>query len=274
MEEYRMKIGFIGTGNMAGAIIRGIISSGHTKASDIYCTNTHPDKLEIFAKDTGVNACASNDDLVAASDVVVLSVKPHIIDTVLLELQAAILKKNPLIVSIAAAITLENIQNYINPAAKTSIIRVMPNVNAAVGAGITAVCPNEFATTEQTTFVLSMFEAVGTTIKLAEKDFACFGAVGSASPAFSYMFIDSLARGGVKNGLSKAVATKIAAQAVLGSAKMILESNEAPWALVDKVCSPGGTTIAGVLALEDNAFVATVMKSIDAAVQRDKELME
>lgn len=269
-----MKIGFIGTGNMAGAIIRGIIASGHTKASDIYCNDTLSEKLNAFAQETGVNTYSSSEELVAAVDVMVLSVKPNIIGKLLPALRASILKKNPLIVSIAAAVSLEKIQDYINPPAKLSIIRVMPNVNAMIGAGVAAVCPNEFATKEQTDYVLGMFGSVGTALLMAEKDFPCFSAVGGASPAFSYLFIDSLARGAVKNGLPKDVATKIAAHAVLGSAKMILESGEVPWALIDKVCSPGGTTIAGLMELENNAFLATVMRSIDATVQRERELME
>lgn len=148
----------------------------------------------------------------------------------------------------------------------------MPNVNAMIGKGAAAVCGNTFASEEQIEYVLQMFQAVGLAWRLPEKDFSNFTALAGSSPAYAYLFIDSIARAGVKNGLSKELCTEIAAQAVLGSAQMILESGENPWTLIDSVCSPGGTTVAGLLALEEEAFISTIVKGIDATIVRDQEL--
>jgi len=264
------KIGFIGTGNMAQAIIRGMIRTGNTTPKNIFCTDICTDKLLAFATETDVTVCGNNNELVGQSDVVVLAVKPYALPAVLGELREAVSKRQPLMVSVAAAVTLEDMSRVLYYGAP--IVRVMPNVNATVGAGMSAVCGGEFAAREQIDYVLDLFTAVGVSTELPERDFPCFSALAGSAPAFAYMFIDSLARGAVRHGLSKDTATKIAAQTVLGSAKMILESNEVPWALVDKVCSPGGMTIEGVAALERGAFVADVMDAMDAAVRRDAEM--
>ena len=150
------------------------------------------------------------------------------------------------------------------------IVRVMPNVNAMIGEGAAAVCGNKFPSKEQVNFVVEMFNAIGMAMELPENYFSVYTAIAGSSPAYAYLFIDSLARGAVKNGLPKDIATKIAAQAVLGSAKMILESDEDPWVLINKVCSPGGTTVAGLVALEDEAFISTVIKGVDATIKKIK----
>jgi len=137
---------------------------------------------------------------------------------------------------------------------------------------MTAVTGNDRTSADSLEEVLGLFRSVGDALELEEKHFSAFTAVAGSSPAYAYLFIDSLARGALEAGLPKAVATQIAAQAVAGSARMVLESGEHPWALIDTVCSPGGTTIAGLLALEKNAFVATVVEGIRATVARDREL--
>lgn len=267
-----MKIGFIGAGNMAGAIIKGIVSMGHTQPGDIYCHDVLPEKMDSMKAETGINLCRSNTELVDKADVVVLAVKPHFFQSVLSPISGQLSQKAPLIVSIAAGKTLETIQALLGPGACLPIVRVMPNVNAMIGEGVAAICGNSNASEEQVRYVMEMFGAVGTSIRLAEKDFGVFTALAGSSPAFTYLFIDALARGGVKNGLPKDLATRIAAQTVLGSARMVLESKECPWSLIDKVCSPGGTTISGLMSLEESAFPASVMKCVDAVVARDQEM--
>lgn len=150
----------------------------------------------------------------------------------------------------------------------------MPNLNSQIGEGMTAICGNNYATPEQKAFVLNMFKAVGEAIELPEKDFSTFTALAGSSPAFVFLFIDSLARAAVKNGMSKETATKIAAQAVLGSGKLVLDSSETPWNLIDQVSSPGGTTVEGVLTLEDTGFVSSITKAVQAVIDKDQAMMQ
>lgn len=267
-----MKIGFIGTGNMASAIIKGIVKEQFTQAEDIYLFDVMTEKVQEFSQEIGANVCMSNLELLATVDTVVLSVKPNIVEKVLLEAKEIILEKRPLIISIAAGTPTEKLYGFLQTKEEIPVVRVMPNVNAMIGKGAAAVCGNTFASEEQIEYVLQMFQAVGLAWCLPEKDFSNFTALAGSSPAYAYLFIDSIARAGVKNGLSKELCTEIAAQAVLGSAQMILASGENPWTLIDSVCSPGGTTVAGLLALEDEAFISTIVKGIDATIAKDQEL--
>lgn len=267
-----MKVGFIGTGNMASAIIKGMIAKGFMEPSDIYVSSLQLPKLKKFAEETGTTFCPSNEELVAQVDVVILAVKPNLFEKILPGLQPNLQDRKPLIVSIAAGVSLEKIQRLIGDDYTNPIVRVMPNVNAMIGESMSAVSKNEHVTTAQMDFVLGMFNAVGLAIEIEERYFSIFIGIAGSAPAYAYLFIDSLARGALKAGMNKEQATRIAAQTVLGSAKMILESNEAPWVLIDKVCSPGGTTIAGISALEDRNFISTVMHAVEATIQRDKEI--
>lgn len=269
-----MRVGFVGTGNMASAIIKGMINQEHTKAEDIFVFDVDTEKMHQFVSETETTACKSSEELVRFSDILVLAVKPNHFEAVLTPLKELIQERKPLIVSIAAGTSIEKIHKLLESSDDLAIIRVMPNVNAMIGEGMAAVCGNQSAGKEQVAFVLDMFNAIGMAIELPEHHFSTFTAIAGSSPAYAYLFIDSLARGAVKNGLPKDLADTIAAQAVLGSAKMILESKEDPWVLINKVCSPGGTTVAGLVALEDEAFISTVIKGVDATIKRDKELME
>lgn len=265
-----MKIGFIGTGNMATAIIKGVVDQKTMSPKNIFAYDVLADKLDFLAKEFGFQACRSGLEVIQNVDAIVLAVKPQILSGALSDLRDEIKNTKKLVISIAAGTTLEKLQKELGD--ETPIVRVMPNVNLMVGEGTAAVCGNAQATQEQIQFVLNIFQSAGTAIQLEEKDFSNFTAIAGSSPAYAYLFIDSIARAAVKHGLPKEVATKIAAQAVLGSAKMIKESKETPWELIDKVCSPGGTTVAGLLALEENRFIATVVSGIDATIKRDKEI--
>ncbi|WP_313469855.1 pyrroline-5-carboxylate reductase [Carnobacterium sp.] len=268
-----MKVGFIGTGNMASAIIKGMIKQNYIKSEDIYVFSRTKEKLMAFAAETKTTACHSNEELIAAVDVVVLAVKPNVITQLLPSLSTAIHQKQSLLVSIAAGTTLQKLADLMGEKINNSIIRVMPNLNSMIGEGMTAICGNSFTTGSQIQFVLGMFQSIGEVVELEEKDFSPFTAIAGSSPAYAFLFIDSLARGAVKNGMPKELATKIAAQAVLGSAKMVLESGHSPWNLIDQVSSPGGTTVAGIVALEDEKFISTVIKGVDATILKDQELM-
>ena len=265
-----MKTGFIGAGNMAGAIIKGMVISGEYSAKDIVVFDVDREKVRTLAKQYGISAAKSENDVITNCDVTVFAVKPAILDVLLPKLKKSLVKNNPLIVSIAVGKTLEHIENLLGFSPR--LIRVMPNINAKALGAMSAVCANGTATKEDTDTVMKIFDCVGKAIILDEKKFSAFAAISASSPAFSYMYIDALARSGVKHGMSKPEALRIAAQSVLGSAKMILESSEHPYALVDAVCSPAGTTIEGVASLQADAFESAIIKAVDAVIEKDKKM--
>ncbi|MBR2567879.1 MAG: pyrroline-5-carboxylate reductase [Paenibacillus sp.] len=268
-----MKVGFIGAGNMASAIIKGMIATAFVPAEQVLVTDHSPDKLQAFTEATGTVACSTSEELAAQADVVVIAVKPNQFETLLTPLRDTLQRHRPLIVSIAAGVTLAQLEAMIGAAPALPIVRVMPNVNAVIGASMSAVAGNQAAAKEEIQLVLDMFNAVGMAMELDEEKFSIFIGIAESSPAYAYLFIDALARGALKAGMSKEQATRIAAQAVLGSAKMVLESDEAPWVLIDKVCSPGGTTIAGLCKLEDEGFSSTVVKGVEATIAKDQEML-
>ena len=263
-------VGFIGCGNMASAIIGGILSSGFLDAGSIGVFDVLKDKTEAFAKEKGIRFFGDVKELAENCSTVILAVKPNVLHTVLFEVGTLLEKNDPLIISIAAGKTTGDIANLLPYSPR--IVRIMPNINAMVCAAVSAYCGNERITAEDKEFVEGFCDSFGKGIEIEEKLFSIYSAIGGCSPAFAYMFIDSLARGAVKNGMPKAAALEVAAQAVLGSARMILESNEHPWKLVDAVCSPGGTTIEGVASLQNDSFEASVIKAVEASYNKDKSL--
>lgn len=265
-----MKIGFIGCGNMATAIIDGIIKSKFVSAENVYAYDVSKNALDFAAEKYNIVCCQSETDVVNNSDVLILAVKPNIISTVLNKVDNALAVKKPLIVSIAAGKTISFIESNLTTPQK--VIRVMPNINAKVGEAICAHCANENCQESDKLFISSLLDNIGKSLELDESYFPLFGVLGGCAPAFAYMFIDSLARAGVKNGMKKDDALKIAAQAVYGSAKMIIESDEHPWKLIDNVCSPGGTTIEGVTSLQSDGFESAVCNAVDKALEKDKKL--
>jgi pyrroline-5-carboxylate reductase len=265
-----MKIGFIGCGNMAGAIIDGIIKNEIVDEKDINVFDIFYPAIEKVSSKHGVTLCEDAKQVVLNSDAVILAVKPNIIASVLEDLNTSLEESDTLIISIAAGKTIEFIRNSLSH--DNRIIRVMPNINAKVGEAISAYTANKSATKEDKELCEKLFGGVGQVMYLEENLFPLFGVIGGCSPAFTYMFIDSLARAGVKNGMKKETALFVAAQAVLGSAKMVLESGEHPWELVDKVCSPGGTTIEGVSSLQNDGFEKAILNAVNKAVEKDKKL--
>lgn len=263
------KLGFIGCGNMATAIIGGAVSSDFLKGESICVFDVDTSKVDLLCKEYGVNAISSVEELAKNCEYIVLAVKPQVFPVVLPQIKDCI--KNSVVISIGAGKTLEYIGGFLNE--KTSIIRVMPNINAKVGASMSAVCKNKSADENALTFVKGLCNSFGEVMELPESQFPLFGVIAGCSPAYSFMFIDSMAREAVKNGMKKDEALKICAQAVLGSAKMILEDKENnPWALINSVCSPGGTTIEGVAKLQEEKFDTAVMDAVKASLDKDKKL--
>ncbi len=269
--EVQRTIGFIGFGNMASAIAAGMLSANFTTPKHIIAHAREGVKLRAFSEARGIRAASDNEEVVRSADVVILAIKPNMFARVLPPLRAAAADRRPLFVSIAAGLTLQRLEALLG---EVPLVRVMPNVNAQIGAGMSALCGNAQASPEQLDAVQALFDTLGRTVRLDESLFGIFSAVACASPAFVFMFIEALAKGGLRAGLTKQQALLAAAQAVMGSARLVLESGEAPGVLVDKVCSPAGTTIAGVAALEENAFAGTVMRAVEATRRRDRELAE
>ncbi|CED91459.1 MAG: pyrroline-5-carboxylate reductase [Actinomyces succiniciruminis] len=269
--------GFIGAGNMAEAIVRGTIAAG-TPTTDVLLTSAH-DSASRLAAATGARHVPAPADLVAASDVVVLAVKPHVVPEVLESLADALAARRPLVLSIAAGLSTERLAQMLPPGAR--VVRAMPNMAAAVGQSMTALAAGATAGAADLETARALMSTVGRTVVLAEKDFSAFTALAGSSPAFVFQFIEALARGGVAAGIPKAQAVQIVTQAVLGSALTVqAEAADAgdagrgrtPADLIDAVSSPGGTTVAGLVALERAGFSAAVVDGVQATIARDRAL--
>lgn len=258
------KYGFIGLGNMAKAIIGGMLNSGEFDKSAIFGYDISSSAAE-SAKELCIIADSIR-DIIAKTDIIVLAVKPQVIDNVLNELKGKGLK----VISIVAGKSTQYIQGVLGGDSK--IVRVMPNINAFAGAATSAYAPTSNAEGALCDETIKIFETIGTIIRLDEKYFSVFTALCGSAPAFTYMYIDALAKAAVKGGLPRETAQKLAADMVMGSAKMVLESNTHPIELADRVCSPAGTTIDGVLALQKNGFETAVSEAIQAVIDRDKQL--
>ena len=264
------KLGFIGCGNMASAIIGGAVTSQFVDGTDICVFDVDTVKSGELNKKYNVQVCDSCEELAESCEYVVLAVKPQIFPVVLPQIKER-LNKNSVVVSIGAGKTLEYIRSFLED--RTAIIRVMPNINAKVGASMSGVCKNDFADETALDFVKELCKSFGEVVELPESQFSLFGVIAGCSPAYSFMFIDSMAREAVKNGMKKDEALKICAQAVLGSAKMMLEDDDNnPWALINSVCSPGGTTIEGVAKLQSEGFDTAVMDAVKVSLDKDKKL--
>lgn len=263
-----MRVGFIGCGNMATAIINGITSNNVINGEDVYAFDIYAPATEKLKKSLNINVYNCEKDVVSSSDIIFLAVKPNIQASVLNTIDGEIGDK--LLISIAAGKTIDFIES--NLKCKAKIVRVMPNINAKVSEAISAYCFNDLVNDEDKNNVELLLNGIGKVLCLDESFFPLFGVIGGCGPAFAYMFIDAMARAGVKNGMKKNDALMIAAQTVLGSAKMILESDEHPWQLIDNVCSPGGTTIEGVTSLQADGFESAIHNAVDKALDKDKKL--
>ena len=269
--------GFIGAGNMAGAIVRGAIAAGTDPAS-IWLTSAH-DSAARLAEKTGARHEPDAEALAAACDVVVLAVKPRVIPAVAARIFDAVADARPLVVSIAAGIDLARLESLLPEGAR--VVRAMPNMAAGVGQSMTALAAGAAADESDLAAARALMDAVGRTMVIAEEDFPTFVGLAGSSPAFVFTFIDALARAGVLGGIPKAQAVEIAAQAVLGSARAVQVEAAAradggagrtPADLVDAVCSPGGTTVAGLVAMERAGFSNAVIEAVRAVVAADREL--
>ena len=263
------KIGFIGAGNMAKAMIGGIVKSSLVDANKVTASDLNENALENAKKEYGINVTTDSKEVVKNSDIVVVAVKPNVYDIVL-EGVKDLISDEKIIVTIAAGKTIESIENVIGKDKK--VIRTMPNTPALVNEGMSAICKNKNITDEELNIVKNIFNSFGKAEVVNEYLIdSVIGASGSA-PAYVFMFIEAMADAAVLAGMPRNQAYTFAAQAVMGSAKMVLETGKHPGELKDMVCSPGGTTIEAVKTLEEEGFRSAVIKAIGDCIEKSKEM--
>ncbi|ELC8443337.1 pyrroline-5-carboxylate reductase [Clostridium perfringens] len=263
------KIGFIGCGNMGSAMVGGILKSGIVAKEDIIASCSREESAKRISVSLGINTTLDNKEVCYNSDIIFLAVKPYMYEKVIKEIRDYI-GLNKVIVTIAAGINLSDVEKWFNK--ETKIVKTMPNTPALVGEAMSAICPNELVSEEELTEVTNIFNAFGKSEVLSEKDFHGFIALCGSSPAYVYMFIEAMADAAVREGITREKAYKLAAQSVLGSAKMVLETGEHPAKLKDNVCSPGGTTIEAVLELEETGFRSSVMSAMKKCAEKSKKM--
>ncbi len=269
MDLKKIKIGILGGGAMGEAIIRGILKAKLFSLQQIFVSDTSEQRLN-YLKDTyKIKTCSDNKKLVADSTIIIIAVKPQVLPAVMKECSAAS-DKTKLFISIAAGVKTEAISMLLSN--KCRIIRVMPNTAARVLESATALCNGPGSTDDDMKAAQKIFTALGKTVLVEEKLMDAVTGLSGSGPAYVFLFLEALIDAGVKVGLTRAVASELATQTILGSIKLSLETLESPAALKAQVTSPGGTTISGLHVLEKGGFRGLVMDAVEAATQRSKEL--
>jgi len=263
------KIGFIGCGNMARAIISGLVNSGLIAPANILVWDRKAETNQQMAQQYGISAAESAEALAREADILFGAVKPNVILKVLSDL-AGVMKKDALVVSIAAGVTLDSLAGVLGHDRK--IVRVMPNTPALVNEGMTSVTPNVLVEPQEVDDIVAIFESFGKAAVVNEYLIHAVVGVSGSAPAYVFMFIEAMADAAVLGGMPRAQAYEFAAQAVKGAAQMVIETGTHPAELKDQVCSPGGTTIEAVKALEENGFRAAVMNAMQRCMAKSEAL--
>ncbi|MBB5183553.1 pyrroline-5-carboxylate reductase [Catenisphaera adipataccumulans] len=261
-----MKLGFIGCGNMANAMINGIVASQVVKPDEIIASNRSMPALEKAQAAYGIHVTQNNNEA-AEADIVFLCVKPKVYPEVIKQIRDQ-MTDDQIIVTIAPGFTLEALENAFGKPVK--LVRTMPNTPAMVSEGMTAFTTNELVSRAETEQVKKLLNAFGRCEEVEEFMMDAVTSVSGSSPAYVYMMIEAMADGAVRDGMPRAQAVRFAAQAVLGSAKMVLETGRHPGELKDMVCSPAGTTIEAVAVLEEKGFRAAVLDAMAACTKKAK----
>jgi len=262
------KVGFVGAGLMAEALARGMLASGATSPESLLAADPSEKRRQLFEDEIGVAARADNVELVRACEVVVLAVKPQVVPTVADQIAPA-LEPHHLVVSIAPGITLAWLAEKLGT---ERLVRVMPNTPALVGAGAAAYCCGAGADESDAALVEEMLGSVGICARVEERLMDAVTGLSGSGPAYVYLAIEALSDGGVKMGLPRPVATRLAAQTVLGAARMVLETGRHPGELKDQVTTPGGTTIEAIHALEQAGVRRAFMDAVEAAALKCRQL--
>jgi pyrroline-5-carboxylate reductase len=265
----KQNIGVVGAGKIGSAIVRGVIGSGLVTKDRVMASDVSDALRESISRDLGIQATPDNGAVCDFADIVILAVKPQILDGVVKEM-AQKLEKAKLLVSVAAGVPLDRIEANLTEGAR--VVRVMPNIPCVVGAGASCYAAGKRATASDLENVAAILGSFGIALSVEEKYLDAVTGLSGSGPAYVFLFIEAMADGGVQMGLSRDVALKLAMQTVYGSARMALESTKHLAELKDEVTSPGGTTIAGLYALEQKGFRGTVMDAVVNATRRSQEL--
>ena len=264
-----MKIGVIGLGNMAKAILSGMLAKGIVSKEDVIGSAATQATIDKVREQYGIAVTLDNREVVRGADVLLLAVKPQFMVDVIGQIRGCV-TEDMLIITIAAGKTISWYEEAFGK--KIRLVRCMPNTPAMVGEGCTAVCKNDHVTEENMEYAMTLMNSFGRASEIREGLMDAFSAVSGSSPAYAFIFIEAMADAGVAAGLPRKQAYEFAAQAVLGSAKMVLETGMHPGELKDMVCSPAGTTIQAVKVLEEKGFRGAVMDAIEACVERAKKI--
>ncbi|WP_307402714.1 pyrroline-5-carboxylate reductase [Desulfofundulus luciae] len=263
-----LAIGCLGGGAMAQALLTGLIKSG-IQAQNLYVSDTRRERLELLHRELGVHTREDNKDLIKETDVVILAVKPQVVEEVLKE-TGALFQPHQTLISIAAGITTQFIESFL--AQPVPVVRVMPNTPCLLGAGASALCLGTYAVARDRERAMAIFSGVGRAVEVPEGLMDAVTGLSGSGPAYMYVILEALADAGVRVGLPRDVALLLSAQTMLGAARMVLETGEHPGRLKNMVTTPGGTAIAGVYALEEGGLRVTLMRAVEEATRRSREM--
>ncbi len=264
------KLAVLGTGKLGGILLRAYLQQGLFKPQNVSATVKHAEKASKLAKELGITVTTENRAAVRNADIVLLGVKPQVIGEVLQEI-ASELRPDTLVISVAASVPTSYIEQRLG--GKVPVLRVMPNTCSTVNCGMAGICRGASATAEHVEMARAMFDAVGRTVVVDEKNMDAVTGLSASGPAFAYIILESLAEAGVKVGLARDVATLLAAQTMKGAASVVLETGDHPALLKDAVTTPAGCTIDGILELEEGKLRVTLIKAVVKATQRAGELL-
>lgn len=262
-------IGFLGAGRMATALAAGLVQSGCAAADQIVASDVHAHAREQFTRETGARSVTGNREVIQASSILFLAVKPQVVGDMLREVAAELTSKH-LLISIAAGTTLETLKQL--SGGRCRLVRVMPNTPCLLSCGASAFSRDASATEDDAALVQRLLSTVGRAWEVPERLLDAVTGLSGSGPAYVFQIIEALSDGGVRMGLPRDIATQLAAQTLLGASRMVLETGEHPGTLKDAVTSPGGTTIAGLHALERGGLRAALMNAVEAATLRSQEL--
>ncbi len=264
-----LQIAFVGAGNMAEAMVAGLLHGKLVHETRLVASDVVPSRLDWLKRTYGIRTTRSNREAVVGAQVIVLAVEPQVLDEVLAEI-APVVDSGIVIVSVAAGYPIARIARHLNGV--TRIVRAMPNTPSIIREGVTAMAHHTSLPEEDLAVARALFTAIGTVVIVAERSMDVVTGLSGSGPAYIFVMIEALADGGVKMGLPRETAQLLAAQTVAGAARLVVDSREHPGVLKDRVASPGGTTIAGLHELERGRFRATVISAVEAASRRSAEL--
>lgn len=264
-------IGFIGSGKMAQAMIAGILKTGKFNRENIIASAATETTMRTIKETYGISVTLDNREVAQLADILILAVKPDLHSKIINDIKQSV-KKDVIVITIAAGITLIDLETFFSREIKA--VRTMPNTPALVGEGMSALCANHLVGDKEKELVEELFRTFGEIEWIEEKLMDAIPAISGSSPAYVYMFIEALADGGVRQGIPRDKAYRLAAQAVLGAAKMVLETGSHPGELKDNVCTPGGATIEAVVSLEEHQFRGSVMAAMESCTRKVKSMSE